>query len=132
MKYSDNLRRYAANEVPSDLQSDEVQIMMSREVLHMISAADVNALMTLEYDKINKQKLVAQLHQEKMTELFDQRKKLKKRPRSKAELRAWMHYQYAMNEQECMERLFQLQQCYAKFHQLKLMRKGRLVDVGEF
>lgn len=128
MKRITNDRLYA-NQVSPNLASDELQRMMANEAIHLMEASTKNKLLTLEYDKLCKKKKIDDYYKAKLEAKVEAKAAIKGHVRTRAELRAWMYFKYAIDEEVLVEKLDKLYNCFQKFEELRLIKKGKILEV---
>ncbi|KDO23296.1 hypothetical protein SPRG_11611 [Saprolegnia parasitica CBS 223.65] len=122
--------RYSANQVPKDVQNDALQAAMARKSTLLVASATENQLMSRHYEQQALQLSVKNAFQERMASAIELHRNNKARPRTKKEIRAWAYYSFAIAEPRSDARLQKLWQCYHKFDELKLTKRGKLLDAA--
>ncbi|EQC35769.1 hypothetical protein SDRG_06528 [Saprolegnia diclina VS20] len=120
--------RYFANQVPKDVQNDALQAAMTRKASLLVASATENQLMSRHYEQQALQLSVKKAFHERMDSAIELHRNNKARPRTKKEIRAWAYYSFAIAEPRSDARLQKLWQCYHKFDELKLTKRGKLLD----
>ncbi|KAF0685759.1 Aste57867_22367 [Aphanomyces stellatus] len=122
-------KNHHAREVPENVLDDPLQISMHNKSDVLIESALANRRMSREYEEIAMRRAIEKTHNDKMQSLLDARRNQKSKPRSKKEVRAYAYYHFATAEPRPLLRLAKLWQCFQKFDELKITKKGKLIDV---
>ncbi|ETW09543.1 hypothetical protein H310_00097 [Aphanomyces invadans] len=123
------LRRHA-NEVPDDVLADPLQQSMSRKRAVLVESALVNRRMSREYERIATRKAVKAVRDEKMVALVERSRHQTNQPRPRKVIRAYAYFSFAMAEPKPLLRLAKLWQCFQKFDELKITKRGKLLDAA--
>ncbi|KAH9098890.1 hypothetical protein LEN26_016517 [Aphanomyces euteiches] len=120
--------RRDAHGVPSQIVEDPLQQSMRKKADVLVESAWDNWRMSREYDQLAMRQAMKRAYDDKMHRLAEQRPE--GRPRSKREIRAYAYYTFATSEPRPLLRLAKLWQCFQKFEELKLTKKGKLLDAA--
>ncbi|OQS04550.1 hypothetical protein THRCLA_03224 [Thraustotheca clavata] len=122
--------RYHAFEVSTNIRDDRLQRALSRKADVVIASAMENRQISRHYEQLELQKAIKKSRDDKMASLVEHHRQNKDRPRTKKEIRAWSYYNFSMAEPKPGIRLQKLWQCFHKFEELKLTKRGKLLDAA--
>ncbi|ETV80211.1 hypothetical protein, variant [Aphanomyces astaci] len=123
------LRRHA-NEVPEPVVDDPLQQSMHRKAPVLVESALLNFRMSREYDLIATRKAIKASRDEKMLALVERSRHLTNQPRPRKVVRAYAYFRFALAEPKPLPRLAKLWQCFQKFDELKITKRGKLLDAA--
>ncbi|RHY79384.1 hypothetical protein DYB26_000545 [Aphanomyces astaci] len=126
----DVMGRRHANEVPEPVVDDPLQQSMHRKAPVLVESALLNFRMSREYDLIATRKAIKASRDEKMLALVERSRHLTNQPRPRKVVRAYAYFRFALAEPKPLPRLAKLWQCFQKFDELKITKRGKLLDAA--